>query len=125
MAVLLFTSGIPRFQRDILQVCDRNWTASDAQGTDRAMQKIPVVGGLFIKEPIPASDNVSTRPEEVYFGRELTFALALLSAGSRDLEAGRRLLYKTLIDSHISIKDDLFSYRFCTAAEFQWQRPCY
>jgi hypothetical protein len=38
VALILFASGIPRVQRDILQ-------------------KIPIVGSAFIKEPIHPADN--------------------------------------------------------------------
>ncbi|KAL2760139.1 hypothetical protein ACRALDRAFT_1059955 [Sodiomyces alcalophilus JCM 7366] len=38
VALVYYASGIPRVQQDVLQ-------------------KVPVIGGLFVKEPIPESDN--------------------------------------------------------------------
>ncbi|KAI0006242.1 ubiquinol-cytochrome-c reductase complex subunit-domain-containing protein [Xylariaceae sp. FL0662B] len=37
-AVIYYASGIPRVQQDVLQ-------------------NIPLIGGWFVKEPVPASDN--------------------------------------------------------------------
>lgn len=57
IAVLFYASGIPRIQRDILQVRLELSSREDEQLTRR--QPIPFLGKFFIKEEIPASDNVS------------------------------------------------------------------
>jgi hypothetical protein len=56
-AVIFYASGIPKLQRDILQVCQLHGACSHSRDSLTVPQKVPFVGHYFVKEIHPA-DNV-------------------------------------------------------------------
>lgn len=53
--VIFYASGIPRLQRDVLQVCTLN--SFDKTYMLTPSQKVPFVGNYFVNE-VPPEDNV-------------------------------------------------------------------
>lgn len=88
VGVLLFANGIPRVQRDILQVRpQRNGSGTLTTALTPLPQKIPVLGDYFRKEIHPA-DNVSRTPNRwgASFSRANACTTALLN---QTVECGR------------------------------------
>jgi hypothetical protein len=77
VAVLLFANGIPRVQRDVLQV-RTNISRYYSIMILIPIQKIPFLGNYFRKEIHPA-DNVSLDYDTKHCGRLLTACIAFLN----------------------------------------------
>lgn len=77
VAVLLFANGIPRVQRDVLQV-RTNISLYYSTMILIPIQKIPFLGNYFRKEIHPA-DNVSLDYDTKHWGRLLIVRIAFLN----------------------------------------------